>query len=653
MTKLTQTPKVVTLNSQPLTSPDNLVKNTFGRRKATIADDAEDMVKRWNHMASRVMTVLDLPSKSQNGLTALSTLTQQTVRGEAKPASRRTMGKILKVKGKTPDAKARAVTRRLDSIRRDVARCGRDVMKIIPGSMEPGKKAESPQLVDYFFRDEVCGEAVRRQFNDPRWTWDKTEKGREAREAATADAVAWAIEQLPVSEPIPDKATKDSLPPSFADALKIANSLRERSLNSALEIVEQALLAEGCSQDRITAKLREYFYRDKESGARILESAIKTLPARHPALLEHQTERGGASLSIVQISCPSSPALPRGTPNLPYLAGEPDARFETDFEPNSEMATRDKSVPDAPVTPFVCNTEFSQKPQIDLSGNEAVFEGENDAGQLLPESHEIFLSVRANEQPDTVVLLRDEDKERGIEKRAFPLKGVTWDAVSHLCQQSQRRKQSLCIRPGGDHFLQIDEVTENHLETLGDLPFVVIETSPANFQAWLAFAGTTSREWVREIGKSLIKILPGANIEATGSVRWPGSGNWKPSRGGFVVRIRDYRLGRYVTVAELLEKGLISSAPKPERRATANSYAIDGHFKPDREGWEDCFRRTGDRYHADFEFGLKSASAGISEEDTESILAKVTDPKALTRRNYISQTVTRAYEVHARRREDS
>jgi RepB DNA-primase from phage plasmid len=130
--------------------------------------------------------------------------------------------------------------------------------------------------------------------------------------------------------------------------------------------------------------------------------------------------------------------------------------------------------------------------------------------------------------------------------------------------KATRQQHNLIIRPRGPGitFLQLDDLKAGQLPAVA---FVVIETSPGNYQAWLALPGDHDREFCSRVRKG-----SGADIGASGATRIPGSLNFKPDHAPEKtgrpdyprVTIKEARPGQMTSAAELEQLGLV--APKEE-----------------------------------------------------------------------------------------
>jgi hypothetical protein len=184
---------------------------------------------------------------------------------------------------------------------------------------------------------------------------------------------------------------------------------------------------------------------------------------------------------------------------------------------------------------------------------------------------------------------------------------------------------------------------------------VTLETSPSNFQAWLAIPGKLDKELASRIRKGA-----GADIGASGATRIPGSINFKPAYapGYPVVRIKDTRPKQTTTAAELEQLGLVA----PEEHFTSLPSA---NFEPDRlRQWPDYQynldrakpKKNGDGLDlsgVDFVWCMTAATWGFSVNDTAEMLLQVSEharhPSNGPR--YAKKTADRAAGYVAQRRE--
>jgi hypothetical protein len=84
------------------------------------------------------------------------------------------------------------------------------------------------------------------------------------------------------------------------------------------------------------------------------------------------------------------------------------------------------------------------------------------------------------------------------------------------------RQRNLIVRPHGSgvSFIQLDDLNADQLPPLAASAFLTLETSPGNFQAWLALPGAEDKDFARRLRK-------GADTTASGATRVAGSLNFK------------------------------------------------------------------------------------------------------------------------------
>jgi hypothetical protein len=211
-----------------------------------------------------------------------------------------------------------------------------------------------------------------------------------------------------------------------------------------------------------------------------------------------------------------------------------------------------------------------------------------------------------------------------------------------MLDDATAKKRNVIIRPHGPQvtLLQLDDLKADKrpggpspLARVGGVAFLVIETSPSNYQAWLALPGRIEKEFASRVRKGAE-----ADIGASGATRIPGSLNFKPDhapektgRPNYPrVTITTSQPGRTVTAAELEEMGLV--APKenftplsPARFAADNlrqwpdyQYNLD-RAKPNKTG--DGLDLSG----VDFVWCMTAATWGFDANDTAEMLLQVSE----------------------------
>lgn len=167
------------------------------------------------------------------------------------------------------------------------------------------------------------------------------------------------------------------------------------------------------------------------------------------------------------------------------------------------------------------------------------------------------------------------------EKRGFrPRQSVAQISTSlpYLVPSSFRRQNNVILRPHDPpavFLVQLDDLNAGKLAPLGDAVFLILETSPGNFQAWVAVerAGKPAdADFARRLRKGA-----GADPTASGATRTAGTANYKPKYAPSfpVVRIEAVYPGRIVARPALeAKKGLVAaSAPVAASSGPANRRA--------------------------------------------------------------------------------
>jgi hypothetical protein len=197
--------------------------------------------------------------------------------------------------------------------------------------------------------------------------------------------------------------------------------------------------------------------------------------------------------------------------------------------------------------------------------------------------------------------------------------------------------------------IQLDDLSASQLDRVRGFSFLVLETSPENFQAWVAVTDA-SPETIRRVKKAA-----GADLNASGATRLAGSYNFKSKYAPNYPRVRLHSIAplHAVSVSELDRAGLIASKEHPSRapRHAPNhrhrhcllvwpSYARCLADAPSAKNHE--FK---DRSAADFNFCLISIDRGWSVEATANQLFAESEKAKSIGYNYALFTAKRAASV--------
>ena len=150
------------------------------------------------------------------------------------------------------------------------------------------------------------------------------------------------------------------------------------------------------------------------------------------------------------------------------------------------------------------------------------------------------------------------------EKRGFR-KAQTLDqarrSMPHLVASAVQRQNNVIVRPRVEGYtcIQLDDLDRAKAEKVAPAAFLILETSPGNYQAWVTVAdaglGITSR----------LRKGAGADLNASGATRVAGTHNFKPKYAPRfpVVRVAAKTAGRIVRVADLDALGVLAPEPPP------------------------------------------------------------------------------------------
>ncbi len=132
--------------------------------------------------------------------------------------------------------------------------------------------------------------------------------------------------------------------------------------------------------------------------------------------------------------------------------------------------------------------------------------------------------------------------------------------------KSECEKVSFCVRPEVDHVIQLDDLTEADVNLFKPFSFLSIETSPGNYQSWIALdaASAARRYEIRQQLLCKLAGLGGVDKSASGSLRFPGFRNFKNKHkdAGFPrVKVTAVALGNRVSESTLAAADLLLPPP--------------------------------------------------------------------------------------------
>jgi len=193
-----------------------------------------------------------------------------------------------------------------------------------------------------------------------------------------------------------------------------------------------------------------------------------------------------------------------------------------------------------------------------------------------------------------------------------------------LLDQATERQQNIILRPRGRRvaFIQLDDLPASGIETVKASSFLALETSPGNFQAWIALpAGSADDDFACRLRKGA-----GADPTASGATRIAGSLNFKDKYAPDFprVEITYCALGLLVSKDQLTALELVAA---PEAAPASPFRVSPARPGPGRRKWPSyakCLQgappnhgNTGpDVSRADFTWCMTAIDWGWSIEDT-------------------------------------
>jgi hypothetical protein len=250
---------------------------------------------------------------------------------------------------------------------------------------------------------------------------------------------------------------------------------------------------------------------------------------------------------------------------------------------------------------------------------------------------------------DLTVTTRAEEKETF--RRSVRV-GDLSRALPSILGSAATKQNNVIVRPHGKGvwFVQLDDLKADKLAQIGPAVFLILQTSPGNFQAWAAIHGAEDKDFARRLRKGT-----GADATASGATRVAGSLNFKDKYAPDFPRvaIQQVQPGRTVTAAELDQLGLVTAPEQaPARPAPSRSRSVNA--------WPDyarCLRDaprnsagTGpDVSRADYTFCLIAIDWGRSVEDVEARLMEESSKAWENGETYAARTAAAAATAIARR----
>lgn len=225
--------------------------------------------------------------------------------------------------------------------------------------------------------------------------------------------------------------------------------------------------------------------------------------------------------------------------------------------------------------------------------------------------------------------------------------------IPALLKKCEKARVNLIVRPhlsGADRRLvQLDDLDKAKRAKIDSLAFLVIETSPGNYQEWVAIEqGDKGTE--RRLKKAI-----GADESASGATRIAGSINFKSKYAPNYPRIKTVAINRscIVSIDELARRGLLADRPPRhapvapmQKRSSVSS--VPHRFPSYQRCLDDAPKARNhdgpDRSKADWTYCLLSSDRGFSPEAIADRLMIESEKAKEKGREYALFTAMRAAE---------
>jgi len=208
---------------------------------------------------------------------------------------------------------------------------------------------------------------------------------------------------------------------------------------------------------------------------------------------------------------------------------------------------------------------------------------------------EAFTGVGADRFHVTFTNLREEETEifrnrtvpsmrynlAGWMKRAAILKPITFPATKTEPEETILAGENLIVRPYTPPAVvlaQLDDLEQKQLERVRPVAFLTLQTSPGNYQAWVAVEGG-DREFTSRLKRGME-----ADRYVSGAVRLAGTANYKRKyKADFpTVAIEELHPGLKATKEQLENMGLVAPPPTKIELPASSLRCSD---EPRRKAW--------------------------------------------------------------------
>jgi hypothetical protein len=212
-------------------------------------------------------------------------------------------------------------------------------------------------------------------------------------------------------------------------------------------------------------------------------------------------------------------------------------------------------------------------------------------------------------------------------------RGMSFDDLARnlprMLDEAPGKQRNVIVRPHGPAvtFIQLDDLAPASLARLASAVFLSLQTSPGNFQAWVAIMGPVDNDFARRLRKGT-----GADPTASGATRFAGSLNFKEKYAPNFPRVAIGQIspGHLVTAAELQRLGLVAEPEAARKRHPPRSLVATSCGRAEWPSYVRCLEgapanrdKSGpDISRADFVFCMTAISWGWSVDETAARLSE-------------------------------
>jgi hypothetical protein len=211
------------------------------------------------------------------------------------------------------------------------------------------------------------------------------------------------------------------------------------------------------------------------------------------------------------------------------------------------------------------------------------------------------------------------------------------------------KQRNIIVRPHGPavSFIQLDDMKAGTMEQLAPAVFLALETSPGNFQAWVALDVIADKDFARRLRKGA-----GADDTASGATRVAGSLNFKEKYApNFpTVAVAGVKAGHKTSVLELERLGVVEPREAAARPAVAPRRAYASSSRRRWPSYARCVEGAPlnhggngpDISRADFVWCMTAISWGWSVSETAERLVEESEKAQENGESYASLTARNA-----------